>query len=291
MSGEREQITFVREYLKRFKTGDKGSSKEKDEIKENLTALKRQVVSEGKQEVAKEIWCLEEILNIQKLFISSFEDIRKETFYAAWCGLERCEVKLKHLKRHFSIDKGDTFGLSFIQEKVQLLQGLFPYKMFTSPEFIIQEQECSTCGQKISLRTSCGHIIGEIYDGEPCCRVIKKVKLLALSATKNPRNKYTVMFLVDEKTGEKTDHYDYSLLKGLNLAVQSPFDEWSYYWTKKRHPHSRYKNIGKNDICPCESGRKYKKCCLNEEGVLRPHLEFTLSKKPLNSLPEIVYTG
>lgn len=234
---------------------------------------------------------MEEILEIQDLYLSSFEDIEKESFYASWCGLERCEVKIKHLENHFSIDKEkDDFGLFFIKEKVQLLQGLFPYKMFTSPEFVIEEQECSTCGQSISLRNPCGHIIGEIYDGEPCCRVIKKADFLALSMTENPRNKYTVMFLVDDNTGEKIDQYDYTFLKYLILAVKSPFDEWSYEWTKKRHPHSRFKEVGKNDLCPCESGKKYKKCCLNEDGVLRPHLEFILHKKLAIDLPEIIYT-
>jgi len=25
---------------------------------------------------------------------------------------------------------------------------------------------------------------------------------------------------------------------------------------------NQYKNIGRNDLCPCGSGKKYKKCCL-----------------------------
>ena len=31
-------------------------------------------------------------------------------------------------------------------------------------------------------------------------------------------------------------------------------------------PYYKKKNkIGRNDPCPCESGKKYKKCCLNKE--------------------------
>ncbi len=28
---------------------------------------------------------------------------------------------------------------------------------------------------------------------------------------------------------------------------------------------NRFKNIGRNDPCPCGSGKKYKKCCLGKE--------------------------
>jgi uncharacterized protein YchJ len=36
------------------------------------------------------------------------------------------------------------------------------------------------------------------------------------------------------------------------------FKNWNLY-TKKR----KYRKIGRNDTCPCGSGRKYKKCCLD----------------------------
>ena len=40
----------------------------------------------------------------------------------------------------------------------------------------------------------------------------------------------------------------------IESGNQIPFDEY-----KKR------KNLGRNDKCYCESGKKYKKCCLNKD--------------------------
>lgn len=39
-----------------------------------------------------------------------------------------------------------------------------------------------------------------------------------------------------------------------------------YFWTEDERPLSqkRTMKIGRNDPCPCDSGKKYKKCCLNK---------------------------
>lgn len=29
----------------------------------------------------------------------------------------------------------------------------------------------------------------------------------------------------------------------------------------------KLKKVGRNDRCPCESGRKYKDCCMSKEGI------------------------
>ena len=32
-------------------------------------------------------------------------------------------------------------------------------------------------------------------------------------------------------------------------------------------PENREVKVGRNESCPCGSGKKFKKCCLNKEGV------------------------
>ena len=73
-------------------------------------------------------------------------------------------------------------------------------------------------------------------------------------------------------------------------ALRNPFDGWTMTWTKARHPHSRYRHVGRNDPCPCESGRKYKRCCLPEGGVLRPHIDITFEVPPPTETQAVVYT-
>jgi len=38
-----------------------------------------------------------------------------------------------------------------------------------------------------------------------------------------------------------------------------------YYKWLRDNPVKANKRIGRNEKCPCNSGKKYKKCCLNKE--------------------------
>ena len=42
---------------------------------------------------------------------------------------------------------------------------------------------------------------------------------------------------------------------GIRGQKQVAFGNWDEY--------KKYKTLGRNDKCACDSGRKYKKCCIN----------------------------
>lgn len=58
-----------------------------------------------------------------------------------------------------------------------------------------------------------------------------------------------------------------TLQKKVDAAANGQFDPVSYaeyMKNAKTKPIVRdYKKVGRNDDCPCGSGKKYKKCCLN----------------------------
>jgi len=159
-------------------------------------------------------------------------------------------------------------------------ESIYPYRVFSSPEIVELEKECTICGQKVSPRHPCGHEVGEIYSGEICCRKVTKWELLSIAMVENPVQKYSVAFLSDPKTGKSVDHYKYNLLEYLLPRIESAYDSWEVQDTTRLHPHGRFSFIGRNDLCPCGSGKKYKKCCLPKSGVLMPHKEFILPKAP-----------
>jgi hypothetical protein len=76
------------------------------------------------------------------------------------------------------------------------------------------------------------------------------------------------------------DTYNYSMVRYAIERLESPFDCWTCHWTKARHPHSRYSQVAAEDACPCESGRTYRECCQNEDGVLRPQCDIDFAKNP-----------
>jgi hypothetical protein len=244
-------------------------------IKDFLSLAKESFVTLNDQRAAKEVWCLEKTLDVQENYLEAFGLLKKGKYYDAWCLLEKCEIDLESLSLHFLVNF-DEYGLTFIHKKIKGYQSLFPYKLFISPEFLFKEMECTICGSKVSIRKPCGHEIGEIYDGRMCGRKITDLDILGTAFVENPVQKYSVPFASDSKTGKFVDHYNYALVKSLVDKLNVPFDDWNLRWTKKLHPHSKFKDVGRNDKCPCGAGKKYKFCCLPKEGVLMRHCIFRI---------------
>jgi predicted RNA-binding Zn-ribbon protein involved in translation (DUF1610 family) len=125
-------------------------------------------------------------------------------------------------------------------------------------ESIESDFRCSICGSKIGIRNRCSHKIGEIYNGEMCGRIVNKIEIKGISIVRNPFDKYTIL----EAQGVS---YNYALLETLMKYLDNPFEKWGYDieymdWDYKKD--LRYKNVNRNDMCPCGSGKKFKKCCL-----------------------------
>ncbi len=256
-------------------------------VHEALALLKRDAVAAGDQARAKSMWCLAQALSIQEEYVRAFNHLKAEEFYEAWCALERTELALASLERHDTRSWAD-FRLDFIQVHSARWQSLFPYKIFMSPEFLHTEEVCSICRRPVVPHAFCGHRVGEIYDGEMCHRIVTKADMLGVGMVENPVQKYSVVFLHDEKTGKQRDHYNYALVKYAINGLRAPFDAWDVERTTRRRPHSRFSDVGRNDPCPCDSGRKYKKCCLREVGVLQPHWQFSFSVPPPDGvLPDV----
>ena len=264
-------IQEIREFLNDVK--QRSFNFDYSKIESVLKEYKKEFVLKNEQGGAREIWCYEEILEIQKHFIDAYGKLKKKEFYKAWCILEKCEISLLHLKPHF-FEHYSEYSLDFIDKHVSMLQSMFPYKIFISPEMLIHNYKCSICDRRVVLRNPCGHEVGEIYNGEMCVRIVDSVEFLGSAFVANPVQKYSVPFLTDKSTGKTVDQYNYALVEYLIEKIRGPFDDWSLRWTKKLHPHSKFKHLGRNDKCPCASGKKYKQCCLDKEGVLMDHCVF-----------------
>src|SRR5262249_7233903 len=46
--------------------------------------------------------------------------------------------------------------------------------------------------------------------------------------------------------------------------------DWSNVLWRSRTAVNPYRNVGRDDLCPCGSGRKFKKCCLTANLGLAP---------------------
>lgn len=255
---------------------------------EELAKLKAKAVELRDEAQSKDLWKLEKIIGAQVAYIRAFLLLKDRDYYAAWCEFEVCENTLKALLSHLD-DEGERYGLPFIKRMVTQWQSLFPYGLFSSPEILVKKQNCSICGEEISLRKRCDHKVGEIYRGMRCHLIIEEAEFLGLSLVHNPVQKYSVLF-ANDKDGKQIDQYDYSIVKFVSERLEDPFDDWSHLKTTTLHPHSVYSHIGRNEKCPCGSSQKYKKCCLSKrEGIEMPHLEIEFEVQPDASYANIIY--
>lgn len=234
-------------YLQRFK-----GIKLKKNILEELSNLKKVAVNKGDQEEAKSIWCLEQVYKVLTDYITAYKQLTDKEYYEAWCKLDCADNKLHFLRRHLDYT-GNKYNLEFIEENILKLQKLFPYQYFFSRETIVKKSTCSICNQVIKLRNSCDHKVGEIYNGELCSRIIGEVKLIGIAVVTNPFDKYAVAF-------SKEQEYSYDMLETLMEYWKSPYEEWELLISEKLI--EEYRDLNRNDLCICNSGKKYKKCCL-----------------------------
>jgi hypothetical protein len=261
--------------------------RQSDPVLQLLTQLKHVALQGNDEAEAKRIWCYKQVLHIQEKYISAFQKMKEEKYYDGWCDLEQVELNLNRLERHKGVLKAD-FQLSFIRIHTSRFQELFPYKIFASPEFVIRKRVCSICNQPRGLRSRCGHKVGEIYRGEHCYNIVEDCEFISIALVQNPVQKYSVVF----SDRDKSDSPAYHLIRYCVERLRNPFHGWSFIRTTARHPHSLFRGTGRNYKCPCESGLKYKKCCmLNPNGVLKPHIQFNFSVPPASWLEGTVYTG
>lgn len=246
-----------------------------------LAQLKKAAVDRDDQITAKAAWCLEMIGKIQDHFISAFQCMRSEMFVEAWGHFARCEAGLGFLTRHFC-DKNFRFGVGYIGIYTNQFQELFNVGWGASPEILIKRQQCSICHNEMAPRSRCYHRPGEIYDGEMCVAEVTDSELIAVALVPNPVQKTSVIF----PDGDDDDRF--CLLRFLMKALDSPWHGWTYQKEERREYHPAFKNVGRNDKCPCESGIKYKYCCIRKEFVF-PHFQFAFEVQPKIAVPLYEY--
>ncbi len=238
--------------------------------------------------LANELWVIKEIYQIQNHYLKAFSLLKSKEYYKAWCQLENCEISLFFLLKNYFVDKRDEFRIKFISETVKYWQGLFPYKIFGSPEMLEKAVECSICGKIMKPRNKCKHKIGYLYHGQLCLGKVTDMEFLGLSLVENPVQKYSVIFPTNQETGEQEDRLNYSPVNFVIDRLASPLDSWSYSKTFKRFTKAELSNYSLEKPCPCKSTKTYKECCYLKGFVDVPHLDVKFEKVPPKELPNYI---
>lgn len=211
-----------------------------------------------------------------RIYCQFFENAKKQKFYNAWCDLEQVEISNGLILRNHPSKETRRF-LNFLQDRVRCFQALFPYNLFLSPEMKEGQRLCNICGKDDNPWSDCEHIPGQIYCGVLCVREIRDVTFLGAAITTNPVQKYSVLNV--EKVESEKNSQKYAIVRSIVDLLDDPFESWNFQWTKRRHPHQFFSHIDGSEQCPCGSGHTYRDCCLSENGVLRPHIDFIFHER------------
>ena len=222
-------------------------------------------LNKDNERIANKMWEIKTIFLAQNFYLMFIELLYKKQYYHAWCTLEKCELKINELDRHASKKIKDNYYFHFLKFQIKRWQAIYPYKLFTSPEFIHKKVRCSICNEIISPRGNCKHIIGELYSGEICYHTVEEFDLIGIAIVKNPVMKSNV---IDPEGKNKN-------FSGLNMVLNTlntPFQYWDINYTKKFIPNE-FITESPDSLCPCGSGLSYLMCCQGKNGCLIPHMQ------------------
>lgn len=243
------------------------------DVGEEIEKLRRNAISLRQEEEANYFSCLMQIYKIQKGYSSAFDLLKNKKYEDAWCLLDRVDIELSYLEANFDIEQNDDkYHMLFIGRMIKEYQKLFPYRHFFSRECIIKREKCSICGKQISLRNQCGHKVGKLYMGELCLRKVVDIELKAVCIVTDPFDKYTYVQIPGQE-------YEYGMLEALIAEIDDPYDEFYIETVQELKPE--YKNICREDPCPCGSGKKYKRCHLGTKDELMNHHKVHIFKHQL----------
>ena len=187
------------------------------------------------------------------------DSLKSKDYQHSWNKLQDCFDIIKYVGKF--TDEDNRYELPKLYDLLLEYEALYPYKVFCSSEYIIEEAKCSICGKSV-LGLDCPHIEGELYWGEPAVHDITKIKeFQAVALVSHPEDKRCIIQAADENISDEEKFRKLDNFIELNLPFLQMF---SINCKIETRTNDEYKGIARNVPCPCGSGKKFKKCCYSK---------------------------
>lgn len=239
--------------------------KETNDLIEAITSIKQSVFEEHELNSA---YILITFYNLLSNVSRYWRYIETESYYQSWCALQDGIDNLRSLKRFYP---HRNKVVSFFEKQLVQLEGAYPYKLFSSPGFIVDRFECSICSNDIDSDL-CPHMKGELYFGDIAYAIARNMKDIDHFAfVTNPTNKRLVIGCDDSHSQfnifrETVDHFNERKLSPLGFSNLNLYEFTA--------PDPRWTKNPRNSECYCGSGKKYKKCCIKNSTMKHIHVDF-----------------
>lgn len=215
-----------------------------------------------------DFYILRTVLNTLIEYASYWNHVSKKFCSESWSHLQNTQDSLRVLKKFTKADKTEFF--QFFQKQCENLEKIYPYNLFASIEAIYKKVECSICGKNMDS-FDCPHIRGELYRGKMASGIVTDVAhLCSVSLVTEPQDKRCIISYPEDSPAFNAIHYLSDLLTKRQL---NPLKFSHVKFRKIDIPISKFGKMGRNVRCPCGSGKKYKKCCIEKESIEKDHVD------------------
>jgi hypothetical protein len=238
-------------------------SPELDHLTSRLTDA-RELYCEASDEVLDDIFVLERYVRMFGEYGLLWHQIKSLRFSESWSTLQNVFDLIRQIKRFSTID------VSAIEDQLYALETLYPYNIFFSIGAVVERFDCSICGHDIDS-FECTHRRGELYRGQVAIAIARNiVQLDHVAMVEQPVDKRCVISYKNDAPQFSVVRYLANLLSNRSLTVLR-FS--GAVWAKRIISNERHREMGRNELCYCDSGRKYKKCCIGKASVEQDHVQ------------------
>jgi hypothetical protein len=193
-----------------------------------------------------------------------WESICNQNFSDSWNALQNALDLLRLIKKFSEIN------IQFFENQLTELERMYPYNVFFSIGATVELFECSICGRNIDS-VECSHMQGNLYGGVMAYAIARNIAQLDhISMVKYPEDKRCVVSYEDVGEQFKLVRFLSSLIKSRKFRIS---DFGRLQFSKRNIPNPDYEKLGRNDLCFCGSGKKFKKCCIKETHAQGDHVD------------------
>jgi len=254
--------------LERLNAGEASEAKNIfDDLLERVSSLKMSDTS-NIEVVLNEYYVLQAYLYFLINYSNTWQYILEQKFSASWNSLQGAIGYFRDVKR-FAYNP-TIRCVEYFENQFLNLEELYPYGVFFSMGAVVDHFECSICGLDIDS-AECGHRRGELFAGEMAIGIARNMmELDHVSVVTHPVDKRCVPQYEDDGSQFNVLRYFSELLIDKKLR---PLDFGELEHSTRIIKNPDYKKMGRNEICYCGSGLKFKKCCIDKKNIEGGHIQ------------------
>lgn len=222
-------------------------------------SIKAKAIDMGDESLANAQMIYRHYFKFFSTFASYHLSLIENRYKNSWDILQDCLDEAKIVGEF--VDIKDRKEIPEIVAILLQYEKLYPYRVFASSEYIVSKSHCSICGKSMQS-LSCPHRKGKLYWGDFAIEMIDEIKeLQAVCLVSHPEDKRCIIELHEDRDIPEKEKFK-KLDEFVKLKI-NPLQNFEIETKIEQRRDTKIQKVNRNDLCPCGSGKKFKRCCIN----------------------------